>query len=266
MNTTTWTQVQKTLLIPLIGRALAQKQYPKLDFRDVIAEELVSQIDLKDYQGISQDRNSVWGSIVRTKVFDKQVSDFLKSENKIQIINIGCGFCTRVWRLRDDLKLDTKWIEWDFPEIIKLKKQYFPEHPNVKYCDDNIYESFTLLYLINDKSYKTIIVMEGVLMFFPEEKALRFLESLSPNVYLLTDYISPPILKISHIHPSLKDTKATYSFAMGPIKKIKYQAQVVEENLFSNMYTGWLKFLNAILSVLFQGPLYDVVLLKIQDK
>ncbi len=44
-----------------------------------------------------------------------------KTENKCQIINLGCGFDTLYWRLRDAGLMVQNFIELDFPTVTAKK-------------------------------------------------------------------------------------------------------------------------------------------------
>jgi [phosphatase 2A protein]-leucine-carboxy methyltransferase len=46
---------------------------------------------------------------------------FQKSGSERQIVNLGCGFDTLYWRLKDSNKNVTNFVEMDFPSVTARK-------------------------------------------------------------------------------------------------------------------------------------------------
>lgn len=62
------------------------------------------------------------GYYARVKAMERCVEKFLEiTKDKCQIVNLGCGFDTLYWRLRDSGHNATNFIELDFPTVTSRK-------------------------------------------------------------------------------------------------------------------------------------------------
>jgi len=69
--------------------------------------------------------------IARTKIYDEAVSSFILDNPTATIVNLGCGFCTRYFRLASTTQIT--WVDVDFQPVLDLKckflKAYAPPLP-----------------------------------------------------------------------------------------------------------------------------------------
>ncbi|KKN90092.1 hypothetical protein LCGC14_0232050 [marine sediment metagenome] len=108
-------------------------------------------------------------AIDRTNIYDFFVRDFVKKNPKANILNIGCGFCTRFYRVDNGHII---WTELDVPEVMDLRKDFFdkldkgPRHRNT---------SFDLKGGLDASNYD-LIIAEGVLVYLPLECAQKLVQ------------------------------------------------------------------------------------------
>ncbi|XP_031617022.1 leucine carboxyl methyltransferase 1 [Contarinia nasturtii] len=80
------------------------------------------------------------GYFARVKGIEIFIDKFLeKTGDKCQIINLGCGFDTLYWRLRDAGHMITNFIELDFPMVTSRKCMAIKRHKNLLsklHCED----------------------------------------------------------------------------------------------------------------------------------
>ncbi len=74
------------------------------------------------YGGI-QTHHSIDGAN-RAKVFDDTANRFIADNPNCTVINLGCGFDTRFWRIAHE---NCRFIEIDLPEVIALKREIFKD-------------------------------------------------------------------------------------------------------------------------------------------
>jgi O-methyltransferase involved in polyketide biosynthesis len=115
--------VQETLLIPLLGRAAETRRSGGL-INDPRAVEIVNQLDY-DFSKWKKSQ-SLAGCVLRTRMFDDDVRDFLAHNPDGTVVEIGCGLNTRFERLDNG---QAQWFDLDLPDTIALRRQFFEDVP-----------------------------------------------------------------------------------------------------------------------------------------
>ena len=62
---------------------------------------------------------------LRARKYDSIINDFISKNPLSIVVNLGCGFDTRYWRI-DNKKCE--YIELDLPEIVEMKKDILKYH------------------------------------------------------------------------------------------------------------------------------------------
>lgn len=108
-----------TLFIPLYGKALMSREGV---FPDDQAERIVSTVDF-DFTRVDQSRKLAIYMAMRAAHYDRMVRDYARSHPEGVIIQLGVGLDSRICRVREDIP----WYDLDFPEVIDLRRAYYPE-------------------------------------------------------------------------------------------------------------------------------------------
>ena len=116
--------VQKTLLLPLWGRAVeTAKARPLLV--DKTAAAILATLDY-DFSTIAKNISPItrlcW--IARSLHTDRTIRDFLARQPDATVVNLGCGLDTTFERVDNGA---LHWIDLDLPDVIELRKQFIPE-------------------------------------------------------------------------------------------------------------------------------------------
>ena len=188
--------VQKTLLLPLWGRAVeTQKSNPKLT--DNKAVEIISNIDY-DFSTIA--KNISWISqyawVARCIHIDNVIKEFLKLHPEGSIVNIGCGLDTTFERIDND---HVHFYDLDLPDVINLRKNFFSNTDRRKmipcsFLDDTWYREIP-------KENGVLFFAAGVFYYFEEEQIKEFFNSLAAafiNCELFFDSASPFGVKVAN--------------------------------------------------------------------
>jgi O-methyltransferase involved in polyketide biosynthesis len=263
--------VVRTLAIPLAARARASELFPELRFSDPDAERVAAKLRFAGWNDLLRDRGSVWGSIVRSQLFDDLVRRFLAAHPAATVVHLGTGLCTRRTRAGRGAR---RWIEVDLPEVIAAKNELLPadeatERISLDLADTDALEALTRLATAGS-SEPVLVIAEGVLMFLDESAHRRALELLSsrlpPGSWVAFDYIHPIILRISRVHPSLKVTRALYGSGFVPADDLGALPgfRSLGVRLFSERYGPRLRILDRVLRRVLTGgsALFDVALLE----
>lgn len=113
--------LQETLLIPLLGRAIETRKASGL-INAPRAVEIVDQLDY-DFSKWENGR-SLFGAVLRTRMFDDEVKAFLATHPQGTVVEIGCGLNTRFERVDNG---SVRWFDLDLPDAIALRKRFFED-------------------------------------------------------------------------------------------------------------------------------------------
>jgi O-methyltransferase involved in polyketide biosynthesis len=126
-----FTKEKETMLMTLSGRAL-QSQWEKPILRDPWAVEAMRHIDYdisKQYKGVGS--WSMWKDIgstiiaTRAATFDQLTNQYLAEHPDATVLHVGCGMDSRIFRV--DPPASVQWFDVDYPDVIDLRGQLFPE-------------------------------------------------------------------------------------------------------------------------------------------
>jgi O-methyltransferase involved in polyketide biosynthesis len=159
MSGVRFTEDQSTNLATLYGRALdARSDDPVLG--DPTAEDAVRRIDY-DFGKFKVSKSDAFGIACRGKVFDRAVSDFISAHDECTVVHLGAGMDSRVFRL--DPPTTVRWFDVDFPDVIGLRKQIYPERANTTMLGTSVTDPSWLDQVPADRP--TMVVAEGVIPY-----------------------------------------------------------------------------------------------------
>ncbi|CAM3623533.1 class I SAM-dependent methyltransferase [Tsukamurella ocularis] len=115
----------QTMLTTLYLKALdADSVRPVLG--DRFARDAVAGID---YDWSSLGVSALWSPLatVRTAQYDRWTREFLRQYPESTVVHLGCGLDSRVFRI--DPGPGVHWVDVDFPAVIDLRRQVYPDRP-----------------------------------------------------------------------------------------------------------------------------------------
>lgn len=171
-------QVNKTLYIPLYGKAYVSKKGILL--RDPDAQRIwdTAGIPLK---GKSASKWLAYNMGMRSAVFDSWLRQML-TEDAV-VLHLGCGLDSRCSRV----KCPNPWYDVDFPAVIEERQKYFAESDTYHMIGCDLRENWLTSV---PKGGTAIVVMEGVSMYLTGEERQKLLKTLADHfdrVSLLVD-------------------------------------------------------------------------------
>jgi len=188
--------VQKTLFLPLWGRAVeSKKQKPMLV--DETAIKIIEQVDF-DFSQITQniDDLSQIAWIKRSLFCDQVIKEFLTRYPEGTIVNIGCGLDTTFERT-DNGKL--KWYDLDLPDVIELRSKFMRENERRKFIVASFLDKEWLENI--EVSGNVLFIAAGVFYYFEEQVIkdfiIRLIDTYS-NSEIFFDVSSPLGVKIAN--------------------------------------------------------------------
>ncbi|MXY25452.1 MAG: class I SAM-dependent methyltransferase [Acidobacteria bacterium] len=192
--------VQETLLIPLLGRARETEQ-PRGLLHDRRACEIVRELDydFTKWEG----KRSIKGAVLRARMFDRYVEDFLAQHPAGTVVEIGCGLDTRFDRVDNG---QVRWFDLDLPDTIALRRRFFDDEPRrtilaASVLDDAWMDS------VAATGGPWMFVAEAVLIYLDAPDARRALLGLArrfPGAWIAFDTMASRIVDTQHRHDAMR--------------------------------------------------------------
>jgi O-methyltransferase involved in polyketide biosynthesis len=229
--------IQKTLLLPLWGRAVeTQKAKPLLV--DNKAVSIISTIPY-DFSVIAKNINSLSriGWVARSIYFDKKIKEFINVFPDATIVNVGCGLDTTFDRI-DNGKIH--WFDLDLPDTIELRKKYISETDRCRFISKSVLD--LSWYEAIDKESKIMFLVAGVFYYFDENEIKRLFNDFHtylPGLEIVFDYASNRGIKLSNkvvLKKGGMDSSAYLKWGIDDLIEIEKWADNIKVISFEPMY------------------------------
>jgi len=208
-------EVNKTLYIPLYGKALVSKK--NIILHDSKAEEIWGQEGFP-LKGKSKSKWLAYYMSMRAAAFDRWLEKKLEENPTAVVLHLGCGLDSRAVRVK---AWDPLWFDVDFPEVIDQRKRYFRETENYRMIGADVMEEG---WLKSIPGKHAIVVMEGISMYLPEEQLKALLDRLCTHfesVSLLMDCYTTFAAKASKVKNPINDVGVTQVYGLDDPKVLE---------------------------------------------
>ena len=212
-----FTKEKETMLMTLSGRAI-QSQWPQPILRDPWAVEAMRHIDYdlsQQLTGVAGWR--MWRDIgpaiiaTRAATFDGLTNQYLASHPEATVLHLGCGMDSRVFRV--DPPASVQWFDVDFPDVIDLRRQLFPEREAYHQIGAPLADLRWLDEVPRDRP--GLMIAEGVLHYLSETDVKALLTAVVahfPSGELIFDICNTFIVK--RAGANVGGTGATYKWGL----------------------------------------------------
>lgn len=197
----------KTLFIPLYGKALMSREG---FLQDPAAERIVDACGF-DFSRVDQSRKLAIYMGMRAERFDAYAADFVREYPNGLILQLGVGLDSRVQRV----KCENPWWELDFPEVIALRRQYFPENERCRYVAAPATPTDWLRQL--PRAEHALVLAEGLSMYLTEldmQQLMLALQRYFGRTLFIFDAYSKLAARLSPLKNPVNAVKARINFAM----------------------------------------------------
>lgn len=201
------TNESMTLFIPLYGKAMMSREG---FLPDPMAEKIVDSVDF-DFTKVDRSRKLAIYMAMRAALYDGYVRDFAAKHPDGLILQLGVGLDSRVKRV----PCGNAWYDLDFPDVITLRRNYFPE--------DERYHMIGAPALPADwlqtvpVHAHVLVLAEGLSMYLSEQDMRDLMAALQarfPKVTFIFDAYSRSAAKLSALKNPVNAVKAKIDFAM----------------------------------------------------
>ncbi len=222
---------KETMLMTLSARAI-QSQWKSPILRDPWAEEAMRHIDYdigKRYGGVGS--WSMWSKIgctivaTRAATFDLLATRYLSDHPDATVLHVGCGMDSRVFRV--DPPASVRWFDVDYPDVIDLRRQLFPERAACRLVGTRLEDLSWFDEVPRDRP--GLFIAEGVLHYLSETEVKALLNAVVarfPGGQMIFDICNSWIVK--RAGSNVGGTGAAYKWGLDDPQEIKLLAPKLE--------------------------------------
>jgi O-methyltransferase involved in polyketide biosynthesis len=231
-----FTKEKETMLMTLNSRAI-QSQWKDPILPDPWAEEAMRHIDYdlsKQLKGVSS--WSLWDKIgpaivaTRAATFDLLTKRYLAEVPDATVLHVGCGMDSRVFRV--DPPTGVEWYDLDYPDVIDLRRQLFPERGGAYHLVGAPLDDLRWLDAV-PRDRPGLLIAEGVFHYLSEAEVKALLNAVVahfPGGQMIFDICNPFIVKSAG--SNVGGTGATYKWGLDDpldIRQLEPKLELIKE-------------------------------------
>jgi len=199
------TKEKETLLATLYGRALDSRiEDPILG--DKMADDVVRKIDY-DFERLRKGNTDSISVPIRAKYLDKWTREFLAENPTATVLHLGCGLDSRVFRI--DPPATVRWYDIDYPEVIDLRRQLYPERHDYQMIGSSVTDPHWLDDVPVDRP--VLVVAEGLVQYLSEQEGVELFKRITGRFtggQFIFDAWNRFAIKLGGLQPAVKASGA----------------------------------------------------------
>ena len=205
-----------TTLIPLWAKAVESVEKDPI-LMDRHAYPMLKDLgyDLNLYDKRKQNPSQV-GCCLRAKWMDDETLNFIAHHQPCQIIQLGAGIDDRFRRICMPEGI-VHWYDLDLPEVAAMRKEVIPKLERNNILSMNMFDTEWMEQLKANK-LPTLVIIEGVLMYIPEEDIKQLIEKISTYlgpVTILCDSVPKIAVGKARYHDAVKKYNDKVEYVWG---------------------------------------------------
>ena len=206
------TKEKETYLATLYGKALdAAMEHPILG--DQLAADAVARIDY-DFTQLKLPQGAEITLPLRAWHFDQWTRAFLAAHPSSTVLHLGCGLDTRVYRIDPGAKV--RWFDVDFPDVIVLRKQLYPERNGYRMISSSVTDLAWLNEIPGDTP--VFVVAEGLVMYLREHDGTALFRRITeqfPSGQIVFDGYSRAMVRLVSRLTTVRGAKIKLVWGVG---------------------------------------------------
>ncbi|HTP11133.1 MAG TPA: class I SAM-dependent methyltransferase [Anaerolineae bacterium] len=249
------TKEKETYLATLYGKALdAAVENPILG--DKYAADAIAHIDY-DFKKLKVPNGGDITLPMRAWHFDQWTGAFIAANPECTVLHLGCGLDTRVQRI--DPAAQVRWYDVDFPDVIELRKQLYPDRVGYHLIGSSVTDLAWLDAIPGDMP--VIVVAEGLVMYLHEKDGtvlFRRITEQFPSGQIAFDGYSGSMVRLVSRLATVRGAKVELVWGMDDphdLEKHIPQLHLVESVEFLMMP----ELLSRLPTTGFRGAMYKVM-------
>jgi O-methyltransferase involved in polyketide biosynthesis len=159
----------------------------------------------------------------RAKFIDDWATESLRNNPTVTVVHMGCGMDSRVFRL--DPPPTVEWFDVDYPEVIALRRQIYPERAHYHTIGSSVTDFAWLDTIPGDRP--GLVIAEGLVMYLPREEGeelVRRLIAKFPSGEMIFDTHSRYLVRLQNerkTNPVVRNVNATLDWGIDDVHELE---------------------------------------------
>lgn len=208
-----------TMLATLYGRAI-ETTFPDPIIVDPMALAAVRKLDF-NFRTIKLRHDDPHSIAIRAKMFDELTTELLAEHPGASVLHLGCGLDSRVFRI--DVPAGTAWFDVDFPEVIDLRLEVYPE-PDVDYhlVASSVTDLDWLEKVPADRP--VVVVGEGLVPYLDEKAGIALFAAIAarfPAGEAIFDAWTRAAVRLRKLQPAVRQAGADMGWGIDDPRELE---------------------------------------------
>ena len=117
---------------------------------------------------------------LRARKYDALIDDWISRNQSSTVVNLGCGFDTRYWRIQHQ---KCRYLELDLPEIIALKKAALKGKLDYELIGCSVLDPAWIDQVTAIGNRDILLVAEGLFMYLPKPEVIGLFKTFSERLH-----------------------------------------------------------------------------------
>ena len=117
---------------------------------------------------------------IRARKYDSIVNDYISKNPACVVVNLGCGFDTRYWRIN---KQECEYYELDLPEVIEIKKEILKDKLSYELIGCTVLDPSWIDKVTSKGNRNILLIAEALFMYLPREDVINLFKTFSERFY-----------------------------------------------------------------------------------
>jgi methyltransferase (TIGR00027 family) len=113
---------------------------------------------------------------LRARKYDAVSRDFIAANPSCTVVNLGCGFDTRYWRIAP---AHCRYVELDLPEIVAVKRELLGERLEYELIGCSVLDPSWIDALTTDGHRHFLLLAEGLFMYLPKADVRQLFQTIA---------------------------------------------------------------------------------------
>jgi methyltransferase (TIGR00027 family) len=117
---------------------------------------------------------------IRARRYDKIINDFVSKNPGCLVINLGCGFDTRYWRINNQ---KCTFIDLDLPEVIVAKKEILKEKLKYEMIGCSVLDTSWIEKVVAKGNRNILLIAEGLFMYLHKSDVVKLFRTFTERFF-----------------------------------------------------------------------------------